>query len=92
MGSGIQPQIDVVSVSATATLAALLGAALNGSCKRVTLIPAAAGIYMDDGAATASSAPLGSASIEMAGGPNELGALQFFAASATNMTVIQEGS
>ena len=92
MGIGIKPTIEIVSVSATATLATLIaGTALNSSTKRVTLRPHAAGLFMDDGAATASSDPLGTSAIEIAGGPDELGALQFFAAAATNMTVIQEG-
>lgn len=92
MGIGIKPLIEVVSVSATATLATLIaGSALRASTKKVTLRPHAAGIYMDDGTATASSDPLGMSAIEIAGGPDELVSLQFFAASATNMTVIQEG-
>jgi len=56
----------------------------------VTLRPHAAGIYMDDGAATAASDPLGVAPVEIQGGLSELAELQFFAASATGMTVIQE--
>ena len=92
MGIGIKPTIQVVSVSTSKTLATLVTAsALNGSTKRVTLRPHAAGIYMDDGTATASSDPLGTSAIEIAGGPKELAELQFFAAVATNMTVIQEG-
>ncbi len=92
MGSRIKPTIEIVSVSTSATFATLISAsALNDSTKSVTVRPHAAGIYMDDGTATASSDPLGTAAIEMAGGPKELGAIQFFAAVATNMTVIQEG-
>ncbi len=92
MGSGIKPTIEVVSVSTSKTLATLIsGTALEDATEKVTLRPHAAGIYMDDGTATASSDPLGTSAIEIAGGPKELGALQFFAAVATNMTVIQEG-
>lgn len=89
---GIQPQINVVSVTSTsATFATLLGAALNTSTKRVTVRPHAGGIFLDDGTASASSDPLGTSAVEMDGGPSELGSLQFYAAGATNMTVIQEG-
>lgn len=87
---GIKPQIDVVSVSATATLATLIGSAIRSSTKKITLVPAANGIYMDDGTASASSHPMGTSSYEIQGGP-ELAELQFYAAVATNMTVIQEG-
>jgi len=92
MGIGIKPTIEVVSVSTSATLATLITAStLNSSTKRVTLRPHAAGIFMDDGTATASSDPLGTSVVEISGGPDELAALEFFAAAATNMTVIQEG-
>ncbi len=92
MGIGIKPTIEIVAVSTSATLKTMVTAAdLAGSTKRVTLRPHAAGIYMDDGTATASSDPLGTAAVEIAGGPKELADLEFFAAVATNMTVIQEG-
>ncbi len=91
MASRIEPQIDVVSVSATKTLATLLGAALNTSTKKVTLRPHAVGIYMDNGTATAADDPLGSQAITFDADASALGTLQFFAAAATNMTVIQEG-
>jgi len=87
---GLMPQIDIVSVGATATLATLLGAPLNVGTHTVTLRPHAIGIFMDDGAATAADDPLGLNPIKMNGGPAELAALQFYAAVATNMTVIQE--
>ena len=92
MGIGIKPKIEVVSVTTSKTLATLISeSALRTSTKRVTLRPHAAGIFMNDDTATASSDPLGMSAIEMAGGPDELADLQFFAAVATNMTVIQEG-
>lgn len=87
---GIKPQIDVVSVSASATLATLLGAAIRTSTKKITLIPASTGIYFDDGTASSSSAPMGTSVFEISGGL-ELGELQFYAGSSINMTVIQEG-
>ena len=89
--SRLIPQIDVVSVAATAPLAALLGAALNVGTRTVTLRPHAIGIYMDDGVATAADDPLGLNPIIIRGGPAELATLQFYAAVATPMTVIQEG-
>ncbi len=90
--SGIKPKIEVVSVSTSKTFATLIaGSALEGSTKLVTIRPHAAGIYMDDQTATAASDPLGTSAVQMAGGAKELGDIQFFAAVATNMTVIQEG-
>ncbi len=90
MRTNIEPTVSVVSVSASATLATLIGAAINASTKKITLIPAATGIYFDDGTASSSSAPMGTLALEIDGGL-ELSKLQFYAASPTNMTVIQEG-
>lgn len=92
MRTSIKPQIDVVSVTNTSkTLATLLGAALNSSTKKVTLVPVATGIYMDDGTASTSSHPMGTSSYQIDGGLAELSALEFYSASSTSMTVIQEG-
>jgi len=85
----ITPIITVVSVSASAKLSALL--TLNAATKRITLRPHATGIYMDNGTASAASDPLGTNSIEMNGTPALLGELQFYAAAAIGMTVIEEG-
>ena len=92
MTKGIKPLIDVVSVAATATLATLLAAA--GSAWRTAphltvLIPHAVGIYVDDGVASAADHPMGLDALELVGGEAENGELQFYAAGATSMTVIQ---
>lgn len=96
---GIKPQIDRVSVGAESkTLAELLAALdpakeLNASTRRVTLVPAEAGAFMDDGAATVDSHPMtAEASHEFIGGAGELGELAFITAGgAILMTVVQEG-
>ena len=92
MTKGIKPLIDVVSVEATATLSALLvaaGSAWRAAPKLTILVPHAAGIYVDDGVATAADHPMGLDIMELTGGEAENGELQFFAALATSMTVIQ---
>ena len=92
MTKGIQPLIDIVAVGATATLATLLaaaGSAWRADPRRTTVIPHAVGIYLDDGVATAADHPMGIDVMVLEGGESENGALQFFAAIATNMTVIQ---
>lgn len=92
MAKGIVPLIDIVSVGATATLATLLaaaGSAWRANPNRVTLIPHAVGIFVDDGVATAADHPMGVDIMVLEGGAAENGVLQFFAAGATNMTVIQ---
>jgi len=83
------PIITVVSIGADGALSAVV--TLNAATKRITLRPHAIGIYMDEGAASAASDPLGTNTIEMMGSPGFLGALRFYAAVATNMTVIEEG-
>ena len=82
-------QIDVVAVSTSATLAALIGSALRAGNK-VTLVPHATGIYMNDATADANAHPMLTSSYMFRGGPAAYGALQFYAAGATNMTVFQE--
>jgi hypothetical protein len=92
MASRIKPKIDVVTVGSTSkTLAALLTEALRASTKQVTLRPHATGIYQDDGTASANSDPLGTSPVLWNGGPEELAALEFYAAADTKMSVIQEG-
>ena len=89
---GIKPTITRVQVGATSkSLETLLGEALLETTGVVTLRPHANGIFMDDGTASAASDPLGTSSIEFKGGHDELDELEFYAASNTYMTVIQEG-
>ena len=83
------PVITVISIEADAALSGKL--TLNAATKRITLRPHATGIYMDDGTASANSDPLGLNTVEMMGPSALLGALRFYAAVATNMTVIEEG-
>lgn len=91
--SGQTPKIDIVTVTSTSTtLAALLTAASSALREgmRVTIVPHASGIYMDDGTASASSHPMGLSSHEVEGDVDTLATMQFYAASNTTMTVIQE--
>jgi len=84
-----QVQIDVVTVGSTSqTLAELLDAidkALPRWTVFVMLVPHSSGIYMDDDTASAADEPLGIRTIP--GTPETLSALEFYAASNTNMTV-----
>ena len=82
-------QIDIVAVSTSATLATMLGSPLRAGNK-ITLVPHATGIYMNDATATNSHHPMGTSSYLFKGGQDAYGALEFYAAGATNMTVIQE--
>lgn len=83
-------QIDIVTVTSTSsTLADLLGGALRAGNK-ITLEPHAAGIYFNDTTADANSAPMGLNSKEIRGGIQAWQGLQFYAASDTKMTVVQE--
>ena len=89
-----KPRITVVSVGASKTLAELLTAAgvtggLLPGCQTL-LVPAATGIYMDDGTASALSHPMGLSIHELDGSSEMYDELEFFAAAATNMSVIEE--
>lgn len=92
--AGVKPVMEIVSVNSTSqTLASLVsGSDLLDSTFTVTLRPHAAGIFMNNGTASAASDPLGTTSIEIQGTALDLSELEFFAAVATKMTVIQEGT
>ena len=88
----ITPTITRVTVSASKTLAELLSADLVSTTRKVTLVPASAGVYMaDSDPASAASCPLGDSIWELRGGLDELSLLEFYAAAGTYMWVIQEG-
>lgn len=84
--------IDVVTVGSTSkTLATLLGASVHSWTRRLTAIPHADGIYIDDETASASSHPVGLNSLEFHQNQDAgFADLQFYAASDTKMTVVQE--
>lgn len=86
----IEPQIDVVTVTnPSATLATLLGAALNSSTRAIVLRPFSTGIFQDNGTASAASDPM--PITVWKGGPVNLSKLEFFAAAPTKMTIYQMG-
>lgn len=85
---------DLSSVTDTSggdSLATLLGKELYNSLTRLALFPAAAGIYWASGAASAASAPLPAAGIDLPIRKSEADALRFFAETEIGMTVVQVG-
>jgi hypothetical protein len=85
--------MEVVSVSTSAKLSALIsGNALQKETVRITVQGHAAGIYMNDGTASAASVPLGTyAWTFMRDKNDEILDVEFYAAEATDMSVIQSG-
>ena len=85
---------DLVSVTATAdgqTLSTLVGKAVFSSLTRLALYPSSAGIYFASGAASAASAPLPAAGIDLPIRKDEADLLKFYAAAPIEMTVLQIG-
>ena len=83
----------VVSVSASATIQALLtaaGGAINAAVQQVTLIPTGTVYMAVGGVASASSVPL-TANVAYSFGITSVTDLRLYAAGATNVHVIQEG-
>ena len=74
------------------TLSTLLGKAVFSSLTRLVLIPASAGIYFASGAASAASAPLPAAGIDLPCRKSEADELRFVVAGdAVGMTIVQVG-
>jgi hypothetical protein len=84
-----KPQIDVATVTDTSKTLSELGVTLRTG-SRTTLKAHAVGIYMDDGTASSSSHPMNTDVHEIDGDQYNLDELEFYAASDTKMTVIQE--
>ncbi len=94
--SGEKTVITLVSVSATATLTELLAAGTparvySSRTNQTSFVPAATGIYWNsEGVATASTAWMKENAYCFQGGKDENGHIQFYAAAATEMLVIEQ--
>ena len=86
-----KPQIDVVAVETSTNIETLLGAVINEWTKVITFMPLTTGIFVDSGAASGSSFPLLTNSLEMIGGRDILDELQFYGATSLSMAIMQEG-
>lgn len=86
---------DFVSVDTTATgktLATLLGEALNTGLKKLTLVPASAGVFWKDGNVAVTDSPVPTGGVELNIGKTQADTLKFIANSGTiGMMVYQEG-
>ena len=85
--------LSTVTVEAASKTLAELGVTVHERIKRLTLVPAAAGVFWARGAAATSDGPwLPAGGVELAAEKAQADALQFLAAEGTAaMLVVQEG-
>ena len=92
MGLIAGPSPVTVDNTATGqTLAALLGADLHAGLRRLTLVPASAGIFWAAGSGDDAAEALPAGGVELEANKAQADALKFFAAGNIAMTVVQEG-